>query len=1166
MNQIKTVLVANRGEIAIRIMRACQELNIRTIAIFSNEDINSLHRQKADESYLIGENLGPREAYLDIEGIIQLAKDENVDAIHPGYGFLSENETFARRCHEEGIIFVGPEIKHLQMFGNKTKARQTALDAGLPVIPGTDGTVESVKEVKQYAEEMGYPVIIKAVSGGGGKGMRIVYSPEEIEEAYNRTRSEAMSSFGDDNLYVEKYIESPKHIEVQILGDHHGNVIHLYERDCSIQRRHQKVVEVAPSFSLSEDMRKRLTDASLQLMNHVEYLNAGTVEFLVSGDDFYFIEVNPRIQVEHTITELITGIDIVKAQVQIAQGLSLFDESVDIPTQENIHIRGYAIQCRITTEDPLNNFAPDAGRITSYNSPGGVGIRLDAGDAFSGANITPHYDSLLVKISSYAMSQAGAIYKMARALQEMKINGVKTNIRFLEKILHSTAFQQGDYDTLFIDTHPELFDFVPPRDRGNKLLNYIANVTVNGFPSIEKGEKPFLEQRPIPLTSNLRREVIPSSGNRKKRWKDLSTKEPKNFKLLLDEKGPEAVAQAVLDEKQVLLTDTTLRDAHQSILTTRLRTTDMTPVAAFINETLNDYFSLEMWGGATFDVAYNFLKESPWDRLRQLRQLIPNIPFQMLLRASNAVGYTNYPDNVIEKFIKTSAKEGIDVFRIFDSLNWLETMKYPIEAALETGKLVEGAICYTGDILNPDRSSIYTLDYYVNLAKEIEALGVHTLAIKDMSGILKPEAAYQLIKALKETVDIPLHLHTHDTSGNGLLTYSRAIDAGVDIIDTANAIMGGQNSQPTANTLYYARQGTDRQILNNQQANEALSDYWKVTRSYYKPFETDIISNWPEVYEYEMPGGQYSNLRMQAVSLGLGERFDEVLDMYRRVNLLFGDIVKVTPSSKVVGDMALFMVQNELDEESVLTQGKSLDFPESVVSFFKGDIGQPAGGMNKELQAVVLKGGKAYTGRPGDLLAPYNFEKAKAVVEEYQYEPAQETQLLSYALYPKVYRDYLQYRDEFGDISQLDTPTFFYGMELNESITVELEPGKRLMIELTSIGPVKSDGTRTLFFNLNGLLHQVEVQDQNAQTTTTLTPKADRSNPNHIGAQMPGTIYAVEVEEGQEVNVNDVLLITEAMKMETTVQAPFKGVIRKIHCQKGDSIKAGDLLIEIEPI
>lgn len=1166
MKQINTVLVANRGEIAIRIMRACQELNLKTIAIFSKEDINSLHRQKADESYLIGEGLGPLEAYLDIEGIIQLAKDKKVDAIHPGYGFLSENETFARRCAQEGIIFIGPDIKHLQMFGNKTKARQTALDAGLPVIPGTNGTVQSIDEVKAYAEEMGYPIIIKAVSGGGGKGMRIVYSSQEIEEAYNRTRSEAMSSFGNDNLYVEKYIESPKHIEVQILADQHGNIIHLYERDCSIQRRHQKVVEVAPSFSLSSKMRTALTNASLKLMKHVNYLNAGTVEFLVSGDDYYFIEVNPRIQVEHTITELITGIDIVKAQVQIAQGLSLFDELVNIPTQENIHARGYAIQCRITTEDPLNNFAPDSGRITSYNSPGGVGIRLDAGDAFSGANITPYYDSLLVKISSYAMTQAGAIQKMIRALKEMKINGVKTNIRFLNKIIHSSAFQEGEYDTLFIDSHPELFDFIPPRDRGNKLLNYIANVTVNGFPGIEKGLKPVFEQRPIPLTSNLRREIIPSSGNRKQQWNNLSSKKPKNFKLLLDEKGPEAVVQAVLNEKKVLLTDTTLRDAHQSILTTRLRTTDMTPVAAFMNETLNDYFSLEMWGGATFDVAYNFLKESPWDRLRQLRQLIPNIPFQMLLRASNAVGYTNYPDNVVERFIKTSAQEGIDVFRIFDSLNWLETMKYPIEVALETGKLVEGAICYTGDILNPDRSSIYTLEYYIELAKEIEALGVHTLAIKDMSGILKPEAAYQLVKALKETIKIPLHLHTHDTSGNGLLTYSRAIDAGVDIVDTANAIMGGQNSQPTANALYYARQGTDRQILNNQQANEALSDYWKVTRSYYKPFETDIISNWPEVYEYEMPGGQYSNLRMQAISLGLGDRFDEVLSMYRRVNLLFGDIVKVTPSSKVVGDMALFMVQNGLDETSVLTQGKTLDFPESVVAFFRGDIGQPAGGMNKELQSVVLKGEKSYTNRPGDLLAPYDFDVAQATIQEYQYEPVEEVQLLSYALYPKVYVNYLQYQDEFGDISQLDTPTFFYGMELNESISVELEPGKRLMIELTSIGPVKSDGTRTLFFNLNGLLHQVEVQDHNAQTSLTLTPKADRSNSSHIGAQMPGTIYAVEVAEGQVVEVNDILLVTEAMKMETTVQAPFKGKIRKIHCQKGDSIKAGDLLIEIDPL
>lgn len=1151
MNQIQKVLVANRGEIAIRIIRACHELGIKTVGIYSKEDIGTLHRQKADESYIIGEGKSPTQAYLDIEGIIKLAKEKNVDAIHPGYGFLSENEEFARRCQEEGILFIGPELKHLDMFGNKTRARETAIDAGLNVIPGTEGIISSIEDVYQFGDRHGYPLIIKAVSGGGGKGMRIVNSKEEVKEAFDRTKSEAINSFGNDELYIEKYIDHPKHIEVQILGDQHGNVVHLYERDCSVQRRHQKVVEVAPAYALADTMREKLCDAALRLMKHVEYVNAGTVEFLVSGEDFYFIEVNPRVQVEHTITEKVTDIDIVKTQILIADGEDLFGDAIRMPAQEDIRVNGYAIQSRITTEDPLNDFAPDTGKVIGYQSPGGPGLRLDAGDAFRGAVISPYYDSLLVKITASGSTIDETISKMERALDELKVAGVTTNISFLKNIIHHPKFYAGDYNTTFIQDYPELFDFVPPRNRGLKILKYIADVTVNGFPSIEATKKPKFDKRETPNIEVTNREIeVANKGT---------------FKHLLDQEGPEAVSKAVLNTSNALLTDTTLRDAHQSLLTTRLRTQDMTNIASYMNETMKDYFSLELWGGATFDVAYNFLRESPWHRLEELRELIPDIPFQMLLRASNAVGYKNYPDNVIKKFIHASAETGIDVFRIFDSLNWLETMKLPIEEALKTGKIVEGTFCYTGDILNPERSDIYTLDYYVNLAKEIQAQGVHFLGIKDMSGILKPEAAYLLIKALKDEIDIPIHLHSHDTSGNALSMYSRAIDAGVDIVDTANAALSGQNAQPDANALYYTRQGTDRTIDVNLESNNKMAEYWKTTRQYYGPFETDLKTSFTEVYDYEIPGGQYSNLRAQATSLGLGNRFDEVLDMYRRVNLLFGDIVKVTPSSKIVGDMALFMVQNDLDEEDIIKDGMKLDFPESVISFFQGQIGQPVGGMDKNLQNIVLKGRDFITDRPGKHIKSYDFEQATKELE--QIVPKREIDdkmLLSYALYPKVYKDYLRFYEEYNKIQVIDTPSFFYGLEPNEKIMIELEPGKSLLVELTSIGPLREGGFRTVYFDLNGLPQEVEIQDRNVEGTVMVRQKADKSNPKQVGAQMPGTVVSISVKPGDQVHQNDTLIVTEAMKMESAIQAPVDGVIKNIFVSEQEQVKGNDLLIEFE--
>ncbi|MCI2926590.1 pyruvate carboxylase [Staphylococcus hominis] len=1146
MNHIKKLLVANRGEIAIRIFRAATELNIQTVAIYSNEDKNSLHRYKADESYLVGKDLGPAESYLNIERIIEVAKRANVDAIHPGYGFLSENEEFARRCNEEGITFIGPYLDHLDMFGDKVKARTTAIKANLPVIPGTDGPIENFDAAKAFAKEAGFPLMIKATSGGGGKGMRIVREESELEDAFHRAKSEAQKSFGNSEVYIERYIDNPKHIEVQVIGDEYGNIVHLYERDCSVQRRHQKVVEVAPSVGLPDELRERICQSALQLMKNIKYVNAGTVEFLVSGDEFFFIEVNPRVQVEHTITEMITGIDIVKTQILVADGASLFDERIALPPQEEIQTLGYAIQCRITTEDPTNDFMPDSGTIIAYRSSGGFGVRLDAGDGFQGAEISPYYDSLLVKLSTHAITFKQAEEKMERSLREMRIRGVKTNIPFLVNVMRNEKFRSGDYTTKFIEETPELFDIAPTLDRGTKTLEYIGNVTINGFPNVEKRTKPDYESTSIPQVS-------------KKKIQSLY-----GTKQLLDEKGPSGVADWVKAQDDVLITDTTFRDAHQSLLATRVRTKDMLNIASKTAEVFKDSFSLEMWGGATFDVAYNFLKENPWERLEKLRKAIPNVLFQMLLRASNAVGYKNYPDNVIQKFVDESAKAGVDVFRIFDSLNWVDQMKVANEAVQKAGKISEGTICYTGDILNPERSNVFTLDYYVKLAKELEREGFHILAIKDMAGLLKPRAAYELVGELKAAVNLPIHLHTHDTSGNGLLIYKQAIDAGVDIIDTAIASMSGLTSQPSVNSLYYALDGFKRNMRTDIQGLEELSHYWSTVRPYYVDFESDIKSPNTEIYQHEMPGGQYSNLSQQAKSLGLGERFNEVKDMYRRVNFLFGDIVKVTPSSKVVGDMALYMVQNDLDEQSIIEQGYKLDFPESVVSYFKGEIGQPVNGFNKQLQDIILKGQQPLTERPGEYLKPVDFDEIREQLQDKNYGEVTEQDIISYVLYPKVFDQFIQTRQQYGNLSLLDTPTFFFGMRNGETVEIEIENGKRLIIKLETISEADENGNRTIYYVMNGQARRITIKDENIKTNANVKPKADKTNPNHIGAQMPGSVTEVKVSVGDEVKVNQPLLITEAMKMETTIQAPFNGVIKKVTVGNGDAIATGDLLIEIE--
>ncbi|WP_216828106.1 pyruvate carboxylase [Alkalihalobacterium elongatum] len=1144
LRNIKKVLVANRGEIAIRIFRACTELHIRTVAIYSKEDTGSYHRYKADEAYLVGEGKKPIDAYLDIEGIIEIAKRNGVDAIHPGYGFLSENIEFAKRCAEEGIIFIGPKEEHLMMFGDKVQARQQAILANIPVIPGSDGPVESLEEVIDFAKQHGYPFIIKAALGGGGRGMRIVRTEAELKEAYDRAKSEAKSAFGNDQVYVEKFVENPKHIEVQILADTHGNIVHLYERDCSVQRRHQKVVEVAPSVSINQQLREEICEAAVQLTKNVNYVNAGTVEFLVSENgEFFFIEVNPRVQVEHTITEMVTGIDIVQSQILIADGEQLHGPKLVIPTQDKITCNGYAIQSRVTTEDPSNNFMPDTGRINAYRSGGGFGVRLDAGNGFQGAVITPYYDSLLVKVSTWALTFEQAAAKMLRNLREFRIRGIITNIPFLENVVQHENFISGEYNTSFIDTTPELFVFPIRKDRGTKMLTFIGETIVNGYPGLEKVKKPVFDKPIVPSVK-------------------YTDPMPSGTKQILDEHGAEGLAKWVKEQKEVLLTDTTFRDAHQSLLATRVRTHDLKKIAEPTARLVPNLFSAEMWGGATYDVAMRFLHEDPWDRLFTLRKQMPNVLFQMLLRASNAVGYTNYPDNLIREFVDKSANAGIDVFRIFDSLNWVEGMRLAIDAVRDTGKIAEATMCYTGDILDPSRTK-YDLAYYTNLAKELEQSGAHILGIKDMAGLLKPESAYQLVSTLKDTVDIPIHLHTHDTSGNGLFTYSRAIEAGVDIVDVAIGSMAGLTSQPSANSLYYALSGSDRQPNVNIESLEKLSEFWEGSRKYYSGFESGMNAPHTEVYEHEMPGGQYSNLQQQAKAVGLKNRWDEVKKMYRTVNDMFGDVVKVTPSSKVVGDMALYMVQNNLTEEDVYERGASLDFPDSVVEFFQGNLGQPYQGFPKKLQDIILKGREAITCRPGELMEPVDFPKLKETLFNEIGRQVTDFDVISYALYPKVFMEYERFSQQFGDVSVLDTPTFFYGLRLGEEIEVEIEQGKTLIVKLVSISKPQDDGTRIVYFELNGQPREVMIKDQSVKTSVVVRPKVEKGNPNQIGASMPGTVVKTLVTKGDKVKKGDHLMITEAMKMETTVQAPFDGEILDLYVKNGEAIQTGDLLIEL---
>ncbi|NMP57241.1 pyruvate carboxylase [Enterococcus mundtii] len=1139
---MRKVLVANRGEIAVRVFRACTELGIQTVGVYAEEDEYSVHRFKADEAYLVGKGKRPIDAYLDIEGILEIAKASGADAIHPGYGLLSENLHFATRCKEEGITFVGPELHHLDIFGDKIKAKTAAIEAGIASIPGTDGPVESIEEVLSFAERHGYPVMIKAALGGGGRGMRVAYDEKGAREGYERAKSEAKAAFGSDEVYVEKYIADPKHIEVQILGDTHGNIIHLFERDCSVQRRHQKVVEVAPCVSMNEQQRQRICQAAVQLMKHVGYVNAGTVEFLVENDEFYFIEVNPRVQVEHTITEMITDVDIVTTQLLIAQGKDLHKE-IGLPQQSEIKIKGSAIQCRITTEDPLSNFLPDTGKIDTYRSPGGMGVRLDVGNAYAGYIVTPYFDSLLVKVCTHAADFATAIQKMERCLREFRIRGVKTNIPFMLNVILHPEFQSGQAKTTFIDSTNELFDFPRLRDRGNKTMKYIGEITVNGFPGIERGEKPYYDAPRMPKELVTRPDYITA-------------------KNVLDKDGASALVDWVKQQENVLLTDTTFRDAHQSLLATRVRTKDFKEIARLTGEGLPELFSSEMWGGATFDVAYRFLNEDPWKRLRKIRSLMPNTLLQMLFRGSNAVGYSNYPDNVIAEFIKEAATQGIDVFRIFDSLNWVPQMEKSIQAVRDTGKIAEATICYTGDINDPSRAK-YNVQYYKDMAKELEQLGAHLIAIKDMAGLLKPQAAYRLISELKATTDLPIHLHTHDTSGNGIITYSATTKAGVDIVDVAMSAMSGNTSQPSMSSLYYALVNGPRVPEINIENAQQLNHYWEDVRMYYKPFENGLNAPETEVYMHEMPGGQYSNLQQQAKAVGLGHRWDDIKKMYHTVNLMFGDIVKVTPSSKVVGDMALFMVQNELSEEDIYEKGETLSFPESVVTFFQGELGQPVGGFPEKLQKIILKGRPAITERPGLFAETVDFEKVKAeLAKKIGYEPKQE-EVLSYLMYPQVFLDYQTAYNQFGDVTLLDTPTFFQGIRLGETVNVQIEKGKILIIRLDEIGEPDIEGNRVLFFNLNGQRREITVKDTSIVSAVKTRRKAEPTNREQIGATMSGSVLDVLVKKGDTVKRGDTLMVTEAMKMETAIEAPFDGEIAHLYVVAGDPIASGDLLIEV---
>ncbi len=1147
MTEFKKILVANRSEIAIRVLRAANELGKNTVAIFAEEDKLALHRFKADEAYRVGEGLGPIEAYLSIEEVIRVAKQSGADAIHPGYGFLSENPDFADACAANGITFIGPKAETMRLLGDKVSARNAAVAAGVPVVPATTVLPEDMAEIARMAEEVGYPVMLKASWGGGGRGMRPIMGPEELAEKVLSGRREAEAAFGNGEVYLEKLVQRARHVEVQILGDKHGALYHLFERDCSVQRRNQKVVERAPAPYLTDAQRAELCELGLKITRHANYECAGTIEFLMDMDTgaFYFIEVNPRVQVEHTVTEEVTGVDIVKAQIRIAEGATI-TKATGMPAQSDIKLRGHALQARVTTEDPRNNFIPDYGRIAAYRGATGFGIRLDGGTAYSGAVITRHYDSLLEKVTAWAPTPDEAIARMDRALREFRIRGVATNLAFLENVIDHPSFRDNSYTTKFIDNHPELLTFARRRDRATRLLNYISDITVNGHPEVAGRPKP------------------PAHALTPRPPKALADAPPPGTKTLLAEQGPKAVSDWLLAQAPVLITDTTMRDAHQSLLATRMRSYDILGAADAYAHNLPQLFSLECWGGATFDVSYRFLQECPWKRLVDIREKAPNILLQMLLRGSNGVGYTNYPDNVVRKFTLQAAESGVDVFRVFDSLNWVENMRVAMDAVQEAERICEAAVCYTGDLYDPDRQK-YDLKYYVSMARELADAGAHIIAIKDMAGLVKPPAARALVKAIKEETGLPIHFHTHDTSGIAASSVIAAAEAGADVVDLAMDSFSGLTSQPNLGSVVEALRRTDRDTGLDPAVIRPFSDYWEAVRVQYAAFESDLKSGASEVYLHEMPGGQFTNLKEQARSMGLAERWHEVAKTYAEVNDMFGDIVKVTPSSKVVGDMALSMVAGGFTRADVEDPNRDFAFPDSVVGLFRGELGLPPGGFPRALQDKILKGDAPLTVRAGAGLEPVDLEEVRAdVSSQLEGYDVDDEDLCGYLMYPKVYLDYMGRRRSYGPVRVLPTPTFFYGMEPGEEISVEIEPGKTLVIQLLAVGETNEDGEAKVFFELNGQPRDIRVADRKIASTIQRRPKAEEGNADHVPAPMPGLIASVAVKDGQKVSAGDLLLTIEAMKMETAIHAEREGVVKTVHAPVGAQVDAKDLLIEFE--
>lgn len=1160
VKRLKSVLVANRSEIAIRVMRAATELGLRTIGIYSHEDRLALHRTKADESYLVGKGQKPLQAYLNIDEIIRVARQSGADAIHPGYGFLSENPDLPRACAAAGIAFIGPTAEVMTRLGNKVAAREAAIAAGVPVMPATEPLPADIDECLALAERIGYPLMLKASWGGGGRGMRAIENAEDLRVQLPVARRESKAAFGNDEVYLEKLVRRAHHVEVQILGDLHGNVVHLFERDCSVQRRNQKVVERAPAPYLDEDQRKALCDAALKLARAVNYTHAGTVEFLMDADtgQFYFIEVNPRIQVEHTVTEEVTGVDIVKAQILITEGgrIGQREDELDaegnvlrlgsgVPRQEDIRLYGHALQCRVTTEDPENGFTPDYGRVSAYRSAAGFGVRLDGGTAYSGAVITPYYDSLLVKVTTWGASAREAIRRMDRALREFRIRGLATNLQFVENVINHPDFAAGRVTTRFIDSTPELFDFSARRDRATRLLQYLGDVIVNGQPDMKGRAAPDLTHVRVVKPTPPERHAQPPAGNRQR----------------LQELGAEGFARWMREQKQLLVTDTTMRDAHQSLFATRMRTYDMLPAAPVYAHRLPQLLSLECWGGATFDVAYRFLNEDPWERLQKLREAMPNMLLQMLLRASNAVGYTNYADNVVRHFVQQAAANGIDVFRVFDSLNWVDNMRVAIDAVRESGAICEGTLCYTADIFDGSRPK-YGLDYYVKLARQLEAAGCNVLGIKDMAGVCRPRAAAELVRVLREETGLPIHFHTHDTSGASVATVMAAVAAGVDAVDGALDSMSGLTSQPSLNTIVAMLAGDARDPRLDQAALRELADYFEGVRRFYSPFESDIRSGTADVYHHEMPGGQYTNLREQARAIGLEHRWPEVSRAYAEVNKLFGDIVKVTPTSKVVGDMAIMMVANDLTPEDVANPQREVAFPESVVSLFRGELGFPPDGFPAELGRKVLKAEPPSMYRPGDRIEPVDLAAVRAKAEDVAGKPLAEREVASWLMYPKVMTDYWAHERRYGDVGRLPTSAYFYGLREHEEISVELDPGKALLISLQGTTAPDAEGYVKVFFEMNGQPRTVRVQHAASKAATQQRERAESGNPLQVGAPMPGMVGTVAVKAGQKVRAGDPLLSIEAMKMESQIRAERDGVVARVCVNSGETVAAHDLLVE----